>query len=94
MRSDIQIQIKNSKIFKAILSFAVICFAFSAFSFGILLSERKASDWLTAFMTFYLAIATIVLAIITAATAMVIWLQGQQLKRQLELQVITELYKE
>lgn len=91
MRSDIQIQIKYSKVFKAILISALIFFAFSAFSFGILLSGRRASDWLTAFMTFYLAIATIVLAIITAIV--IVW-QGQQLKRQLELQVITELYKE
>ena len=91
MRSDIEIQIKYSKCFKAILIFALIFFAFSAFSFGILLSGKNASDWLTAFITFYLAIATILLAI---TTAIVIWWQGQQLKRQLELQVITELYNE
>lgn len=44
----------------------------------------KPQDWLTALMTYYLAVMT----------AAVIWWQGRQLKMQLELQVLTELYKE
>lgn len=48
---------------------------------------KKSTDWLNwaiGFFTFYLAIITV----------SVIWWQGWRLKRQLELQVITELYKE
>ncbi|MGD0217257.1 MAG: hypothetical protein ABSC45_07075 [Desulfobaccales bacterium] len=77
-----------SSLVKIILTFTSV---FLVIPFFILLYNRGANDWLTAFMTFYLVIATLGLAIITAAV--IIW-QGQQLKRQLELQVITELYKE
>jgi branched-subunit amino acid transport protein len=60
-------------------------------SFYLIIENRYYSDWLTGYMTFCLVIATIFLAI---TTAFVIWWQGRQLKKQLELQIITELYKE
>ncbi len=91
MRSTIQIQFKYSSAIKIIFIIAFIFCAFTFLTLGILLSGLKSSDWLTAYLTFYLGIATVILALTTAVV--IIW-QGQQLKKQLELQVITELYKE
>jgi hypothetical protein len=51
---------------------------------AILCYYRCAPDLLTGIMTAYLAVMTV----------LVIYWQGQQLKKQLELQVITELYRE
>jgi hypothetical protein len=53
-------------------------------SYSHFIAERRPDDWLTAFFTFYLAIITVSGAIITASV--ILW-QGQQLKKQLELQV-------
>lgn len=91
MDSFLRFYIKHPNWTKGICISIFIFLIFSAITAGILRSEVNAGDWLTAYITFYLAIATIILAITTAFV--IIW-QGQQLKIQLELQVMTTLYTE
>ena len=72
----------------AIIIFIVLTIYFSGlFCISYFYSIKTFGDWvnwLFAFFTFYLATTTV----------LVIWWQGRQIKRQLELQVITDLYRE
>jgi hypothetical protein len=92
MRSYIEIQRKKFPWVKGILVCVIVLVVISMIIPLVILHHKSlACDWLTAFMTFYLAMTTVALAITTALV--IIW-QGQQLKKQLELQVTTDLYRE